>query len=222
MTHGSRSLAEIILQPCAKLPDVVGMGDTRPTAIKRRIGIILPPTARKIVGPTKAEPQFWEDVPLCPQIKFHATVVVAIDIRGGCPIIGPNEMETDARQHREGTAGNDEEPAIVIAIIKTVARTPLTAKTVPHVNNRPEGDDFRPSIHAVEVAHPGANILAVLGAAFHLFLTTPFACNILHLQAHGTKVQRQVSSQTHIHPVVLPRAPAKKALTVVVDRKPFD
>src|SRR5262249_50564132 len=198
------------------------MRDTRSTAVKRRIGIILPPTVSEIVGPAEAEPQFWEDIPLRPQIKLCSTAMSSIDITGSRPVIGPNQMEAHSRQHGEGTAGNDEETAIVIAIIKTVTRAPLTAKTVPHVNNRPEGDDFRPSIHAVEVAHPGANILAGLGAAFYLFLTTPFARNILHLQAHGTKAQRQVASQTHIHPVVLARAPAKKALTLIVDRKPFD
>src|SRR5262249_44532620 len=41
-------------------------------------------------------------------------------------------------------------------------------------------------------------------------------------QTHGTKVQQQVSGQTHIHPRILPRAPAKKSFAMVIDRKPFD
>src|ERR1041384_1904464 len=157
------------------------MGDARSTAVKRRIGIVLPPAVSDIVGPAEAEPQFWEDVPLRPQINLRSPAMVAIDITGSRPVIGPNQMQAHIRQHGEGTAGNDEETAIVIAIIKAVARAPLTAKTVPHVNNRPEGDDFRPGIHAIEVAHPGANTLAVLGAAFYLFLTAPLARNILQL-----------------------------------------
>src|SRR5262249_41256225 len=198
------------------------MGDARPTAVKGRIGIVLPPVTGDIVGPTEAEPQFRQNVPLRPQIELYTTVVVTVDVTGSRPVIGPDQMETHARQYREGTAGNEEEAAIVIAIIKTVARAPLTAKTVSHVNNRPQGNDLRPSIHAVEVAHPGANVLPVLGAAFDLFLTAVFAGDVLQLQAHGTKAQWQVASQTDIQAVVLPITPTKKALTLVVDGEPFD
>src|SRR5262249_266951 len=133
-----RDLAEIILQPCTKLPNVVRMGDTRPTAVKGGIRIILPPLARQVVPPTKAEPQFGVDVPLRPEVELHATVVVTMGIAGSRPLIGANGMETDARQHGEGAARNDEQTAVIIAIIKTVACAPLTAKTVPHVNNRSE------------------------------------------------------------------------------------
>src|SRR5215831_14852624 len=114
------------------------MGDTRPTAIKGGIRIILPPIARDVVAPTKAEPQFGVDVPLRPEVELHATAVVTIGIASSRSIIGANGMETDARQHWEGTARNEEQTAVIIPIIKTVSCAPLTAKTIPHVNNRPE------------------------------------------------------------------------------------
>src|SRR5262249_41422281 len=127
------------------------MRDARPMAIKGRVGIILPPLAREIVSTTEAEPQFRQNVPLRPQIELPPTLVVAIDITGRRPVIGANEMETQAGQYRKSTAGNEEETSIIITVIKTVARAPLTAKTVPNVNNRSEGDDLRPLIHTVEV-----------------------------------------------------------------------
>src|SRR5215470_7890611 len=101
------------------------MGDTRSAASKRGIRIILPPIARDIVAPTEAEPQFGVDVPLRPEVELHATIVVAIGIAGSRPIVGANGMETDARQHWEGTARNEEQTAVIIPIIKTVPRAPL-------------------------------------------------------------------------------------------------
>src|ERR1043165_1989830 len=114
------------------------MGDTRPAAVKGGIRIILPPIPRDIVAATKAEPQFGVDVPLRPEVELHATVVITIGIAGSRPIIGTHGMEADARQHWEGAARNEEQTAVKIPIIKTVSCAPLTAKTVPHVNNRSE------------------------------------------------------------------------------------
>src|SRR5262245_49589692 len=114
------------------------MGDTRPAASKRGIRIVLPPIARDVVPSNKAEPQFGVDVPLCPEVELHATIVVTIGIARRRPIIGANGMETEARQDREGAARNEEQTAVIIPIIKTVPSAPFTTKTVPHVNNRSE------------------------------------------------------------------------------------
>src|SRR5207247_3241994 len=73
--------------------------------------------------------------------------VCSSDLAGRCPIIGANGVETDARQHWEGAARNEEQTAVIIPVIETVPRAPLTAKTVPHVNNRSKRNDFRPLIH---------------------------------------------------------------------------
>src|SRR5207244_7235446 len=98
-----------------------------PTAVKGGIRIILPPIARDVVAPTKAKPQLGVDIPLRPEIELHATVVVTIGIAGSRSIIGANGMETDARQHWEGAARNEEHTAVIISIITTVYCTPLTA-----------------------------------------------------------------------------------------------
>ena len=71
------------------------MGYTRSAAVKGRIGIVLPPIASDIVGSTKAEPQFGEDVPLRPDVKLDTTVVVAIGATCCRPVISPYDMETD-------------------------------------------------------------------------------------------------------------------------------
>src|SRR5215510_6049031 len=157
------------------------MGDTRATAGKRGIRIILPPIACDVVAPTKAEPQFGVDVPLRPEVKLHATVVFTISVASSRPIIGANGMEADARQHGKGAARNDKQTAVIIPVIETVPGAPLTAKTVPHVNNRSEGNDFRPLIHTVEIAQPGTDIFIILGAAFKLKLTALCPRNVLHL-----------------------------------------
>src|SRR5215475_2766127 len=106
------------------------MGDTRATAGKRGIRIIFPPIARDVVPPTKAEPQFGVDVPLCPEVELHAAVVVAVGVAGSRPVIGANGVETDTRKHWEGTTRNEEQTAVIIPVIETVPSTPLAAKTV--------------------------------------------------------------------------------------------
>src|SRR5215831_15589873 len=111
------------------------MGNTRPTAGKGGIRIIFPPITCDVVGPAKTEPQFGVDVPLRPEVELHATVVFTIGVAGRRPIIGAHGMEADARQHGKGAARNDERTAVIIPVIETVPGPPLTAKTVPHVNN---------------------------------------------------------------------------------------